>query len=77
MLPKLSISKIFLKGVDDFLFLEVKRVENLGDQFITQRVTCIWINRMDKGLRLHIGPMAEIKTKLTMYIARHFRKYFG
>lgn len=61
----------FKNNKDDLVFPELKRLDNLDDKFILQRTTAFCVSAIDKCLRKHVSPAAEIVKKLTMHIARH------
>ncbi len=55
---------------DDLVFPELKGVD-FGNVFITKRTIAFKTSSIDKCLRLHVAPAAEIGKKLTMHLARH------
>ena len=58
-------------GKDDFIFPDLKVVEDLNNSFIVQRRIMNTTSRVDKFLRNEVAPLAKIDKKLTMHIARH------
>lgn len=66
------------KGVDDFVFPELKIFENLEDNFAVQKKINECIGRIDQALRKSVVPKAGIQANVTMHIARHsFGKIAG
>lgn len=61
----------FKENANDLIFPELKRLENLENKFITQRTIAFSASRIDKCLRKHVAPKAEVTKPLTMHIARH------
>ena len=61
----------FKTNKDDLIFPELKRLDNLDDNFTTQRAIAFAVSRIDKCLRKDVAPKAGIDKKLTMHIARH------
>lgn len=59
------------KDNSNLIFPELKRLDNLEDQFIVQRTIAFSASRIDKCLRTYVGPAAGIDKKITMHIARH------
>lgn len=59
------------RHANDLIFPELKRLENLDDDFIVQRTIAFATSRIDKYLRIEVAPAAGIKKPLTMHIARH------
>lgn len=59
------------RNATDLIFPELKRLENLEDDFIVQRTIAFATSRIDKYLRTEVAPAAGIKKPLTMHIARH------
>lgn len=59
------------KTEDDFIFPELKSIEDLSDTFTIQRRIMNMTSRVDKTLRLKVAPKLKIKKPLTMHIARH------
>jgi len=55
---------------DDFVFPELKGT-NLSSEFVMKRTIAFKTSALDKILRLHVAPAAEIDKKLTMHISRH------
>ncbi len=60
----------FKENENDLIFPELKDVD-LTNEFITQRTIAFKTSALDKILRLHVAPAADINHKLTMHIARH------
>ena len=56
---------------DDFIFPELKKIDNVHDEFLMERVISENASRADKFLRKFVAPAAGITNKLTMHIARH------
>lgn len=56
---------------DDFIFPDLKRLEDVNDTFKMQRTIAFTASRLDKYLRIHVAPAAGIEKPLTMHIARH------
>ena len=70
----LSIFEQYADGkrtADDFIFPELKKIEDLNDTFLVKRRINDCISSVDKFLRKHVAPAAGITQKLTMHIARH------
>lgn len=61
----------FKTNKDELIFPELKRLQNLDDNFNTQRAIAFAASRIDKCLRLHVAKAAGIDKKITMHIARH------
>lgn len=61
----------FKEKETDLIFPELKRLENLDDEFITKRTIAFATSRIDKCLRTKVAPLAKIEKPLTMHIARH------
>lgn len=59
------------QGKDDFIFPDLKRLEDINDTFIMQRTIAFTASRLDKFLRIHVAPASGIEKPLTMHIARH------
>jgi integrase len=59
------------RNVDDFIFPELKKIDNVHDEFLMERVISENASRVDKFLRKFVAPAAGITNKLTMHIARH------
>jgi integrase/recombinase XerD len=59
------------RSMDDFIFPELKKIENLHDEFLMERIISENASRVDKFLRKFVAPAAGITNKLTMHIARH------
>lgn len=59
------------QGKDDFIFPDLKRLEDVNDIFIMQRTIAFTASRLDKFLRNHVAPATGIEKPLTMHIARH------
>lgn len=57
--------------ITDYIFPDLKRVKDTDDTFIVQRTIAFTVSRVDKYLRKHVAPAAQIEKKLTMHIARH------
>ncbi|GAA3913723.1 tyrosine-type recombinase/integrase [Chitinophaga oryziterrae] len=55
---------------DDLIFPELRGID-LADEFNTQRTIAFKTSALDKILRNHVAPAAEITSKLTMHISRH------
>lgn len=51
---------------DDFIFPELKTIENLNDLFVVQRKIMNMTSRVDKTLRTTVATEAKIDKKLTM-----------
>lgn len=60
-----------LKSKDNDLIFPELRGCNFENKFATQRTIAFKTSAIDKCLRLHVGPAADIKKKLTMHLARH------
>lgn len=58
------------EGNKGLIFPELKKTD-LNDKFKVQRTTAFATSRIDKFLRNHVAPAAEIDKKLTLHIARH------
>lgn len=56
---------------DNFIFPELKSVEDMTDTFIVQRKIMNMTSKVDKALRETVAKEAKITKKLTMHIARH------
>ena len=56
---------------DDYIFPELKVVDDISNAFLLQRKIMNNTSRVDKVLRKNIAPLAKIDKKLTMHIARH------
>ncbi|MFT3932176.1 MAG: tyrosine-type recombinase/integrase [Chitinophagaceae bacterium] len=52
------------------VFPELQGVD-FTNEFITKRSIAFKVSAIDKILRLHVAPKAEINAPLTMHIARH------
>ncbi len=59
------------QNIDDFIFPELKTIEDLSDGFVVQRRIMNMTSKVDKTLREKVAPKAKITQKLTMHIARH------
>ncbi len=59
------------KEGSDLIFPELRRLDNLDDDFVVQRTIAFAASAIDKCLRDHVAPAAKITKKLTMHIARH------
>lgn len=62
--------KPFKENKNDLIFPDLKGCD-FENKFITQRTIAFKTSAIDKCLRLHVAPKAEIEKKLTMHIARH------
>jgi len=60
----------FKVNEEDLVFPELKGVD-LNDEFEVQRTISFKTSALDKILRKHVAPAADIEGKLTMHIARH------
>jgi integrase len=58
-------------SADDFVFPELKRLEQYDDKFIIDRTIAFAVSRIDKILRTSVAPVIGLNKKLTMHIARH------
>jgi site-specific recombinase XerD len=58
-------------AASDFVFPDLKVLENQDDKFAQQRRIAFTISRVDKFLQNHVAPQAKIEKTLTMHIARH------
>jgi integrase/recombinase XerD len=58
-------------SLNDFIFPDLKVVEDLSDKFLVQRRIAFTVSRIDKFLQTYVAPAAQIDKKLTMHIARH------
>lgn len=58
-------------NTNDFIFPDLKTLDELDDKFIVQRKIANTASRLDKFLRNYVAPSAGIEKKLTMHIARH------
>lgn len=58
-------------GDNDFVFPELKKIVDFNDEFNVQRIINLAASRCDKVLRIYVAPVAGIKAKLSMHIARH------
>lgn len=56
---------------NDFVFPDLKRVEDPNNKFILDRTIAFTASRIDKFLQNHVAPVAKIEKPLTMHIARH------
>jgi integrase/recombinase XerD len=56
---------------DDYIFPELKKYYGKSDKFSLERSIAFATSRIDKVLRNHVAPKANIDKKLTMHIARH------
>ena len=56
---------------DDFIFPELKKIDNVHDEFLMERIISENASRIDKFLRKFVAPAAGITNKVTMHIARH------
>jgi integrase len=59
------------RNENDFIFPELKRIENLNDEFLVKRIISDNASRIDKFLNKFVAPAAGITHKVTMHIARH------
>jgi len=57
--------------LDDFVFPDLKVLENTNDKFFVQRRIAFTVSRIDKFLQMHVAPAAKLDKRLTMHIARH------
>jgi integrase/recombinase XerD len=57
--------------LSDFVFPDLKVLEDQSDKFIVQRRIAFTVSRIDKFLQAHVAPAAGIDKRLTMHIARH------
>ena len=55
----------------DFIFPELKKLEDFSDEFLLKRIISENASRVDKFLRKFVAPMAGVTHKMTMHIARH------
>lgn len=55
----------------DFIFPDLKALPNLEDQFLVQRRIAFTTSRIDKILRVHVGPKAGIEKRFPMHHTRH------
>jgi site-specific recombinase XerD len=55
---------------DDLIFPELRDCD-FDNKFLTQRTIAFKTSAIDKCLRNHVAPAAELDKKLTMHIARH------
>ncbi|GAB3040181.1 tyrosine-type recombinase/integrase [Spirosoma pulveris] len=62
--------KSFKRNADDLVFPELKDV-NLDDKFVAQRTIAFKTSAIDKCLKTHVAPAANIEKNLTMHLARH------
>lgn len=60
----------FKENKDDLIFPELKE-SNLEHKFSTQKTIAFKTSAIDKCLRMHVAPAADIDKRLTMHIARH------
>lgn len=59
------------KKLNDFIFPDLKVVEDLNDKFLVQRRIAFTVSRVDKFLKEYVAPKAKVEKTLTMHIARH------
>lgn len=59
------------RHANDFIFPELKKLEDLSDEFLLKRIISENASRIDKFLRKFVAPLAGVKHKVTMHIARH------
>ncbi len=59
------------RSQDDFIFPELKTLEDLSDAFVLQRKIMNMTSKADKVLREDVAKAAGVSKKLTMHIARH------
>lgn len=59
------------RSADDFIFPELKSIEDLNNKFLVQRQIAYSLGKIDRLLREDIATAAKIDKKLTMHIARH------
>lgn len=62
--------KQFKENKDDLIFPDLKECD-FENKFATQRTIAFKTSAIDKCLRIHVAPKAEIDKKFTMHIARH------
>lgn len=55
----------------DFIFPELKEMQDTSDLFLLQKRILHMTSRVDKVLRYKVAPAAGIQKRLTMHIARH------
>lgn len=55
-------------GPNDFVFPDLKRVEDRHNKFIMDRTIAFTASRIDKILRNYIAPVAKISKPLTMHL---------
>ncbi|WP_202628866.1 site-specific integrase [Sediminibacterium soli] len=56
--------------LSDFVFPDLKVLDNESDKFIVQRRIAFTVSRIDKFLQAHVAPAAKVEKRLTMHIAR-------
>ena len=56
---------------NDFIFPDLKKIDDLDNTFLVQKAISFATGRIDKILRNHVAPKAKIDKKLSMHIARH------
>lgn len=56
---------------DDLIFPDLKVLPNLEDPFLVQRRIAFTTSRIDKILRVHVGPKAGIEKRFPMHHTRH------
>lgn len=59
------------QDMDDFIFPDLKVLNDRNNKFLVQRQISYTIGRVDRLLRENIATDAKINKKLTMHIARH------
>ena len=59
------------RDIDDYIFPELKKLDESASKFITQRTIAFATSRLDKFLRKNVAPKIGLDKKLTMHIARH------
>ncbi len=59
------------KNNNDLIFPDLKALPNLDDKFLVQRRIAFTTSRIDKILRVHIGPKAGIEKRFPMHHTRH------
>ncbi len=55
----------------DYIFPDLKKINETHNNFIIQRTIAFTASRIDKILRTIVAPAAKIEKTLTMHIARH------
>lgn len=59
------------KNNNDLIFPDLKALPSLDDKFLVQRRIAFTTSRIDKILRVHIGPKAGIEKRFPMHHTRH------